>query len=844
MAQETYTTAKSAFVSYNFPSNLSNDIQIYAEEFRNAALQIGVNAAGDEALLAEAEKLLLFLFHYRQLVTLQNAVPASTLLSQLLQAESARFAIAQLPKPEGSVRLGEFNAISTIENGLIVNIAFDFGSAKQDFSTSLQYNYTTASQVNTLALRVIETSVDARVAEGSDTVVNQALIVSSFVRSLNFFTQSRTDGSNTAQIVVNAQSVDYWAQRLPGATDPNNARFLEASEATNFLNIYTKKYDFESKLANSTTSLGDLVAASQDFLAISSALLSEQERAQATNVANLSNAVLAFTTQLAYPLQSINNFFNIAQDIVTLSMDINHVLTWWPAVNIARQIVLYIDHMTLLITLQNSTSPVPASSMLAPAHQAREALGYAVTASPQNSVLEQEGTAALMYQFYYQSAVTFETARDNADSPHSTILAAAIEMQSRSDALPASTYAAAQQELAAAAVVFYSSPEYTHSASFIALTAAKAAYATALAASETPTVLCASSEIVLDAAYAFKAAFPSEAAATLAVTAALAEIRKYFVTPAATPEVIAALGVAESKESATSGIDVSENPSISNDNPATNFTVEADGTTVDAQGNLIVGDQGPLSVIAVEIQTLADTLNGEDLAGLGTLDQYAVLLDKVAQLQNLSRTLSVTDLSNLDLLASQAASIDAAISAITRSMEYVSVVDDGPVLLAVKSFLTRIKAMVIAVQKFHIQIHVTATIKVPRSIEATAAALTRSKAQLLRVQGFLNHFTGVATLTDPGELAKASISATRAADITRAMTALDTVKALGDATLSGTVKSVQDLTAIANEIAQISFSQSLAKLELFKTAFAASASTSETITAFGGIAQIDPNVIV
>lgn len=813
---------------------------MYAEAFRTAATQSGVITTGDEALLAEVDKLLRYLFHHEQLVTLQNAIPASTLLSLLQEASPARWAIEQLQKPDGSVRLAEFNAIKFIENGLINNIAYSFGSAKQDFSTSLAQDTTRASQLITLALRVVETSVDATVAEGSDLVVNQALIVSSFVGSLNTFTQSRTDGSNTAQIVVNAQSVDYWAQRLPGATDQSNARFLEASEATNSLNIYTKKYDFETKLANSTTSLGDLVAAAQGFLAISSVLLSEQEREQATGVANLSDAVLAFTTQLADPLRSISNFFIIAQDIVTLSMDINHVLTWWPDINIARQIVLYIDHMTLLKNLQNSASPVPASSMLVHANQAREALGYAVTASPQNSVLRQEGNAALMYQFYYQSAVTFETARDNADSPYSTILAAAIEMQSRTNALPASTYAAAQQALAAAAVAFYSLPEYKNSASFTALTAAKAAYATALAASETPAALCALAETVLDAAYAFKASFPSEAEATLAVTAALAEIRKYFVTPAATPEVIVALGDAESKESASSGIDVSEEPTTSNGNPATNFTVEADGTTVDAEGELIIEDQGPLSDIAVDIQNLANSLNGDDLAGLGTLTQYAGLLDKVAQLQNLSRTLDVSGLANLDSLSAQATSISAVISSITRNMAYVSSVDDSAVLNAVKSFLTGIKDMVLAVQRFRIQIHVTATIRVPRSIETTAAALNHSKTQLLRVQGFLNHFTGVSAITDTNELAKTQISAARAADITRAITALDTVKKLGDATLSGTVKSVQDLTAVANELAQISFSQSLVKLQHFQTSFGSGASTSATINALGFMPQFDP----
>lgn len=293
--------------------------------------------------------------------------------------------------------------------------------------------------------------------------------------------------------------------------------------------------------------------------------------------------------------------------------------------------------------------------------------------------------------------------------------------------------------------------------------------------------------------------------------------------------VFAALQEAERAEILDPTIQVDVTSCVVATQPATMFTVSADGTTIDAACNLVVVDQDNIDNVSLEIQTLASSFDADSVAGMGTLDLYGGLLDKIFLLQNLSRSLQVIGMDNLDLLASRASDIGDILSSITRNMAYSSTIDDTPMLSSVRAFLARINAMVTAVQRFHVQINATAIVKVPRSIETTAAALTRSKTELLRVQGFLNSFTGVQVLTDQSDVSKATMSASRARDIQRAVQALDTVKALGDATLSGSVQSVQNLIGVANEVSNINFDDSLKALQRFATSYSLSGSPPATV---------------
>jgi isochorismate synthase EntC len=101
--------------------------------------------------------------------------------------------------------------------------------------------------------------------------------------------------------------------------------------------------------------------------------------------------------------------------------------------------------------------------------------------------------------------------------------------------------------------------------------------------------------------------------------------------------------------------------------------------------------------------------------------------------------------------------------------------------------------------------------------------LTGTKDRLDCVKRFLDYFAGVdgaADVFEADELEKAVMSTARQTELNNAITALELIRSLGDATIASTNQSVQELQNVANDIAAISFSESLLKIQQFKDQWA------------------------
>jgi hypothetical protein len=252
------------------------------------------------------------------------------------------------------------------------------------------------------------------------------------------------------------------------------------------------------------------------------------------------------------------------------------------------------------------------------------------------------------------------------------------------------------------------------------------------------------------------------------------------------------------------------------------FDVDVATTVVNVDADLDVDITSSLASLALvdEIKELGESLSCEDFKGLGTLGEYETLIQKVGQLQDFSRTLSLTSTANLTELSDSAESIEEVLNSITLELSSVSTLDDTQVLTSIKSFLTNIGAMVQAVKAFRIQITATATIQIPGSIVTVTGHLEDTREQIECVKRFLDNFTQVTPLTDPTEIDSAVMTVARRAEITSAEQSLELIRSLGDANINSTDSKVAALAGIATQIATVDFNASVQAIRIFKNRFA------------------------
>jgi hypothetical protein len=203
-----------------------------------------------------------------------------------------------------------------------------------------------------------------------------------------------------------------------------------------------------------------------------------------------------------------------------------------------------------------------------------------------------------------------------------------------------------------------------------------------------------------------------------------------------------------------------------------------------------------------QISEFSAEIKCDSFHGLGKLSQYESLLSKISELGDLSQTLNVSSMNNLDTLETSALQIVDALSSITHELTSVLTLDDTQILTSIRDFLLAISNLMATVGNFRIQIAVTAVIKVPDTIEVLTDILNSTKSEIVCVNHFLDQFTGVQPLVD--------VETGSSKAIVDAITSLDMIKTLGDVTFSSA-----HLTLSANKTTADDLHQNVSTVRTF-----------------------------
>lgn len=222
--------------------------------------------------------------------------------------------------------------------------------------------------------------------------------------------------------------------------------------------------------------------------------------------------------------------------------------------------------------------------------------------------------------------------------------------------------------------------------------------------------------------------------------------------------------------------------------------------------------------VSQEIRTLYNRFRTETFHGLGTLQDYHPILEKLDDLKTFGSTLAAAKLGDMDKFSAQAKEIGDVLSSISTSLHTTSTINDIEVLKSVRKFLTDLHHLQDAVKKFHIEVDAMMTVSFPRTLKDTAQVMTEAARHMDTVRACMSYFVGDPTIEAP---LGAAISAARTADIADAASRLHGLK---NATNDSIVSANEDVAAITEAAARIGstdLSDVVLRLKAFKESFAA-----------------------
>jgi hypothetical protein len=178
-----------------------------------------------------------------------------------------------------------------------------------------------------------------------------------------------------------------------------------------------------------------------------------------------------------------------------------------------------------------------------------------------------------------------------------------------------------------------------------------------------------------------------------------------------------------------------------------------------------------------EITELVNKIKCQKAQGMGTLAEYAALLDLAKDASsNISLTL---DISGLTQFASLAESYGQIFQDITQNLSSVTTIDSAPALNLVKAELQKIADMYDHLDSLKLEIRRTATLRIPDTIQQTADQLQTVYSELECTLNYLEHFCDPSDSTV--EVAQlAAMNARDKAAIDAATGALLAYKAIAD----------------------------------------------------------------
>lgn len=243
------------------------------------------------------------------------------------------------------------------------------------------------------------------------------------------------------------------------------------------------------------------------------------------------------------------------------------------------------------------------------------------------------------------------------------------------------------------------------------------------------------------------------------------------------------------------GVDANGNTIVDLDLEAQSGRVKITQDLTAATSDIDISEEA--QAVLKDIESYSEDIKAENFAGKGSLEDYQELFQKVCKYsQDLKDTnIDLTiDMDKLSDFAESAKALTGFIGSLTLSLRRVVTVSDITFLKDFKEKIYNISLLYKTIGDFQTTIIATANLKVPGSVSKILALLQKITSQINNTMTYMDYFTGIISKEEVDK--SAYLTDDSRAALNRAISALDTWKALADAQTStslSTDKTVQDL---------------------------------------------------